>query len=161
MSQLATFTYLTVDHGAVHPSCGRRSNSLPSILRFGWSGTTAFEPTCLAIRRWPRCRARGAVGAAAAPPVLAPSCNALRTMALPRRQRSPDRPDKTFVVWVLSSYFERLPASRLNQSTDQKLGGQALRRRRLRVLERSNITLVATLMRHLVVLRHHENVVVD
>ena len=34
----------------------------------------AFEPTCTAIRGWPRCRTWAAVGVTAAP-----SCNRLRT----------------------------------------------------------------------------------
>ena len=82
-------------------------------------------------------------------------------MELPRPPRSPDRHDKTIGVCVSLSSFDRHPIGRLNRSTGQKLGGQPLRRRRLRDFERSTITLVATLIRRLVDLRHHENVVVD
>ena len=74
-------------------------------------------------------------------------------MELPRPPGLPGHHDKT--CCVSSSSFEQLPAGRLNRSTGQKLGGQPLRRRRLRDLERSNITLVATLIRRLVDLRHY------
>ena len=65
--------------------------------RFDKSGTTAFEPTCMIICGWRHYRARTIGGAAAAPSVLALSCDALRTrMELSRPPRSPDRHDKTF-----------------------------------------------------------------
>ena len=68
-----------VDHDVVHPSRGGRSNSLAPSRRFGKSNGAAFEATCMAIRGWPRCRARTAVGAATAPSVFAPSCDGART----------------------------------------------------------------------------------
>ena len=43
--------------------------------------------------------------------------------------RSSDRHDKTFDMCVSLSSFKRLPAGRLNRSTDQKRGGKPLRRR--------------------------------
>ena len=82
-------------------------------------------------------------------------------MELLRPPRSPDRHDKTVGMCVLSSSFERHLSGRLNRSTGRKLACQPLRRRRLRDLERSNITLVATLIRRLVDLRPHENMVDD
>ena len=57
----------------------------------------------------------------------------------------PDCHDKMFGVCVLSSSFNRLFVGHLNRSTGQKLGGQPLRRWRLRDLERSNIILIAML----------------
>ena len=68
-----------VDHDAAHTSRGGRFNSLAPSHRFAQSGAAAFEPTCMAIRGWPHCRARAAVGAASAPSMLALSCDALHT----------------------------------------------------------------------------------
>ena len=64
-------------------------------------------------------------------------------------------------VCALLSSFDRLLVGRLNRRTGQKRGGQPLTRRRTRDLECSNVTLVATLIRRLMDLRHHENVLVD
>ena len=69
--------------------------------------------------------------------------------------------DKTIGVCVSSSSFDRHRIGRLNQRTDQKLGDEPLRRRRLQDLECSNLTLVVTLMRCLMDLGRHENAVVD
>ena len=79
-------------------------------------------------------------------------------MELPRPPRSPDRHVKTIGVCVSSSAFDRHPVGRLNRSTGQKLACEPRLRMRTRDLERSNITLVATLIRRLVDLRHHENI---
>ena len=68
-----------VDHSAVHPSRSGNSSSLPPSRHFGQLGAAAFALTCVAILGWPRCCARTVVGAATAPSVLAPSCDASRT----------------------------------------------------------------------------------
>ena len=113
------------------------------------------------IHGWPRCCVRAAVGAATAPSVLAPSCDASRTGGAAAAATLARPPQQDFGVCVSLSSFDRLPADRLNRSTGQKLEGRPLGRRRLRDLERSNIILVATLIRRLVDLQHHKNVVVD
>ena len=83
-------------------------------------------------------------------------------MELPRPPGLPDQHDKTFGVCVSFSSSKRLPAGRLNRSTCQNLGDRPLRRRCLRDVEHNNIPLVAALIvRRLVGLRHHGNVVVD
>ena len=64
-------------------------------------------------------------------------------------------------VCVSSFSFDPRLTSCLNRRIGQKLGGQSLKRWPFKDFERSNITLVATLIRRLVDLRLHENIVVD
>ena len=151
-----------VNHDTARPSCDGRSNSLAPSCHTEQSGTAAFEPTCMAIRGWPHCHARAAVGAAAAPFVLALSCNAsctdvAATSATLARPPRLDVPRVRLVVLFRTaprwpSELEHRPKAR-RPITD--------RRRRLQDLERSNITLIATLIRRLVDFRHHEHDVVD
>ena len=76
------------------PVLQQTTNSTALRWRCDQSTAENLEPTCMAIHGWSHCRARTAVGAATAPSVLAPSCDASRTdgaavaatLAWPRRQ---------------------------------------------------------------------------
>ena len=65
----------------------------------------------MVVRRWPRCRAREAVGAAAAPSVLATSCDTSRTdgaaavATITRPRRQDDWRMRLVVLFQLAPYW--------------------------------------------------------
>ena len=103
----------SIDHDAVHPSHGGRSNSLAPSRPFGHR-----TPQRLTQHAWPSV---DGLALAQHHPCSRRHATPCTWMELARSSHSPDSHDKTIGACVLSSTFDRRPIGCLNRSTGQML----------------------------------------